>query len=258
MHHVDSDQDVVKALPVVPFHNGTASVLTVRAMRGFRPSAGTRSTDASRRDRSSCSQRPRVKRLTPSPTSTRRSRSLSGLSVPRATLPKTRTLVSPYFAVIRRISSRWSRTRAPMGPVRLPVAPPGSSRIRTSSSRPAAATRRASVGKDGCRAPFSYALTTLWVMPARRASSACESRARRRASRKRRPGWLSMTPNYSGLSIAKPRPPTSGGHSSSGGLRTLVCAAANGRQRSRRKSRTRRVSSTAASASNDGRLESAK
>src|SRR5438309_5848324 len=68
-----------------------------------------------------------------------------------------------------------------------------------SRSKPAALTRRASVSRDGWRAPASYALTTLWVTPARRPSSTCERPARRRASRSNDPG-VTCT-NYSVSSI---------------------------------------------------------
>jgi hypothetical protein len=123
----------------------------------------------------------------PGARSTSRSTSLSMVSSPRATEPKTRRFDAPWEEAARLRARRCCTTRRPSGPVNRARAGAGLRRA-TASSRPVAATRRVSVGSEGCRAPASYALITLCVTPARRASSAWVSPERRRASRSSAPG----------------------------------------------------------------------
>ncbi len=167
-------------LGVEPTDSGTRSESTCGRTPGLRSAAGMSSTRAS----TTCSSSRSIRAMPSTPMSdgrsTRRSRSLSDRSVPRATLPKTPWTCTPCNRAIRSNSARCRRTRAPIGPV-------SRSRLRRrrrrSRSKPVASISATSVDRAGCRAPVSYMLIMLWGTSTRRASCVWDKPARERASR---------------------------------------------------------------------------
>ncbi len=83
-----------------------ASRSTRSRMRLRRPFSVTTSTLQERASCSSISKPPRSKRLRPGSSSTRKSISLLASASPRATEPKIRTFLAPYFAAMRMTSVR--------------------------------------------------------------------------------------------------------------------------------------------------------
>ncbi len=86
---------------------GIASRSTRSRMRGRRPRSVTTSTRRPSRSCRSISSPPMSNRLRPGVIRTRKSISLDSSASPRATEPKTRTSVAPYFVARRRTSARW-------------------------------------------------------------------------------------------------------------------------------------------------------
>ena len=94
LYSIDALQDVNQIEPIV-LHSGTASSSTFLRTYQWSPSGSAIWTRQPRRSCRSMRSRPISRRLLPGSISTRRSRSLSSLSSPRATEPKTRTFLAP-------------------------------------------------------------------------------------------------------------------------------------------------------------------
>jgi hypothetical protein len=111
----DGIDDVGQPLVVMTAYSGIASCSASARTAGRRLSAGTTSTDTPKRSLSSRSSRPNVTRLDLGDRSTRMSISLSAVSCPRATLPKTLTLEAPNFSAIASTCRRRCLRRRPNG-----------------------------------------------------------------------------------------------------------------------------------------------
>src|SRR6185436_4859158 len=100
--------DVIDIVGRITTQSGIASERTRKPMRGRRAHSSTTSTSRPRRSLRSATRPPGNHGVTSGPASMRKSTSLSGPASPRATEPNTRMLVTPCFAAMRRISSRFS------------------------------------------------------------------------------------------------------------------------------------------------------
>jgi hypothetical protein len=188
---LDRSEDICDSLLVAVAHSATDSRSTRGRTSGFRSVAGTMSTGAPMISSSAARSRPRPSSPRSAGRSASRSRSLPVPSSPRATLPKSRRLRTPKSAAVATSWRRLLRIRSPSGPDSC-SRPAGTCRSSMLSSRPAALISACRTGSEGCRRPDSYALITLWVIPARTASSAWVRPARRRASRNTDPADLSL------------------------------------------------------------------
>src|SRR5215467_311824 len=95
-YRLDRGLDVSESLPISVAHRATRSRSARLLTSGLRSAAGTRSTWEPTMASSSWATRPRPNRPMPGGTSASRSKSLSGRSCPRATLPNTRRSVTPW------------------------------------------------------------------------------------------------------------------------------------------------------------------
>ncbi len=100
--------DVIDIGGRITTQSGTASDRTCEPMRGRRAHTSTTSTSRPRRSLRSATRPPGNHGVTSEPASIRKSTSLSGPASPRATEPNTQMLVTPCFAAMRRICSRFS------------------------------------------------------------------------------------------------------------------------------------------------------
>src|SRR5262245_20499090 len=107
----DALKNVDKVESIVPriHQSGRASASTRSRMTQWSVSSVATSTFTPNRSCRSSIRPAGNHALVSGPTSTSRSRSLSGPAVPRPTEPKTRTFVAPCCAAMRKISSRCAR-----------------------------------------------------------------------------------------------------------------------------------------------------
>src|SRR5260370_26014213 len=113
---IDGCLSVGQSLPFPVGHSATRSCSARARTAGFRSLAGARSILVPRMASSSAWTRPSPSRPMSGGKSTSRSTSLSGRSSPRATLPKTRRLVTSWAAAAATRSRRFRLTCRPAGP----------------------------------------------------------------------------------------------------------------------------------------------
>src|ERR1017187_10222405 len=106
LNPLDRVQDVLETAGVVP-HRTTASSSTLCRIRCFRPLWLATSTLEPSRFCNSSTRAAWLSNPRPGSNSTNRSTSLSGVSSPRTTEPKTRTFRAPCRAAMARICSRF-------------------------------------------------------------------------------------------------------------------------------------------------------
>jgi hypothetical protein len=175
---LDCVEDVGQPFLVVAAQSFTASAIARRRTSGISTVSVETSTSTPTISLSSAESAASVMRVRPRGRSTSRSTSLLGVSSPRATEPKRRTLEAPRLSAAARMASRFARSRCSSSDGRC------GREARTSSSPQARKSRRR-LGIVGTTPPRSQRATAGCEVPARAASSSWVRFARLRAARRR-------------------------------------------------------------------------